>query len=456
MQGLKWLPLPLNPVYVNFTDFNLSKPLLNALADLEFELATPVQAQSFPVIMSGSDVVCVAQTGTGKTLAYLLPLLRQLPFSDQRQPRILILVPTRELVLQVVEEIQKLTTYMNLRYAGVYGGTNIATQGQLVYEGLDILVATPGRLYDLTLNGVVRLKSIQTLVIDEVDEMLNLGFRPQLVSIMETLPAKRQNLMFSATLSGDVERMIQDYFEGCQQIVIAAHGTPLGQIVQKAWLVPNFYTKVSLLTSILNHDDEMNKVLVFVGSKKLADRLHENMAPKLGEQLGVVHSNKSQNQRINTLKAFDAGEIKVLIATDLMARGLDISNVSHVVNFDMPDVPGDYIHRIGRTGRAGKDGIALAFVNKVEEAYLRQAEELMRIKVEILPLPTDVVVSPIFADEERPVLFDKNYLKAKLPVTGGAFHEKKDKNKKQNLGGPGKRNPGKTKTANRGQQKRKK
>lgn len=448
--------MPLNPVCVNFTDFNLSKPLLNALADLEFELATPVQAQSFPLIMSGSDVVCVAQTGTGKTLAYLLPLLRQLSFSEQRHPRILVLVPTRELVLQVVDEIKKLTTYMNIRFAGVYGGTNISTQGQQVYEGLDVLVATPGRLYDLTLNGVVRLKSIQTLVIDEVDEMLNLGFRPQLVSIMETLPQKRQNLMFSATLSSDVERMIQDYFVTCQKIVIAPHGTPLEQIVQKAWLVPNFYTKVNLLINILRHHDDMNKVLVFVATKKLADRLFENLSPHMGEQLTVVHSNKSQNQRINALKAFDAGEIRVLIATDLMARGLDISDVSHVVNFDMPTVPGDYLHRIGRTGRAGKEGIALAFVNKVEEAWLWQAEELMKIKVERLAMPPEVAISPIFADEERPVLFDKNYLKAKLPVTGGAFHEKKDKNKKQNLGGPGKRNPGKTKTANRGQQKRKK
>ena len=441
---------------MNFSDLNLTTPLLNALADQEFEYATPVQAEAFPVIMSGKDVICIAQTGTGKTLAYLLPLLRQLKYDEQRHPRILIVVPTRELVLQVTAEIKKLTTYMTLRFAGVYGGTNIKTQGQVVYDGLDILIATPGRLYDLALNGVLRLKSVQTLVIDEVDEMLNLGFRQQLITLMDSLPGRRQNLMFSATLSSDVENLVNKYFDNCYKIEIVPHGTPLELINQKIYLVPNFYTKINLLEHLLNADADTTKVLVFAGTKKLADRLFEQISGKFPGQFGVVHSNKSQNQRINTLKSFNGGEIRVLIATDLMARGLDIIDVTHVINFDMPDVPGDYIHRIGRTGRAGKDGIAISFVNKAEEVYLKEAEIMMKMSVKKLQLPDNIVISTIFSDEEKPVLFNKNYLKIKArPASSSAYQQKKDKNKKSNLGGPGKRNPGKTKTVNRGQQKRK-
>ena len=196
--------------------------------------------------MSGKDVVGIAQTGTGKTFAYLLPILRQMTYSVQREPRVLIVVPTRELVIQVVGEIEKLAKYMTVRVLGVYGGTNIKTQGQAVYNGVDILVATPGRLVDLTMHGLLRLKSVQKLVIDEVDEMLNLGFRPQLLTFMEILPQKRQNLMFSATLTEDVEKVITDFFYSPFKIKISPHGTPLEQIIQVAYEVPNFSTKANL------------------------------------------------------------------------------------------------------------------------------------------------------------------------------------------------------------------
>jgi ATP-dependent RNA helicase RhlE len=219
---------------VTFSELNLNKPLLNALADLEFEYATPIQGQAFPVIMSGRDVVGVAQTGTGKTIAYLLPILRQLTYSEAKDPRALILVPTRELVLQVVDEINKLTKYASVRTVGVYGGTNVNTQKDLIYKGLDILVATPGRLIDLTFTGILRLKSIQKVVIDEVDEMLNQGFRKQLRDIMDLLPEKRQNLLFSATLTSDVEELFSDYFNNPVKIEIVPHGTPLEKSVQQA------------------------------------------------------------------------------------------------------------------------------------------------------------------------------------------------------------------------------
>jgi len=426
------------------------------LDDLGYINPTPIQEKAFPVIMSGKDVVAIAQTGTGKTFAYLLPMLRQLKYSDKKHPRILIVVPTRELVLQIVREIEKLTSYMNVRYQGVYGGTNINTQKQLVYDGLDILVATPGRLVDLALTGLLRLKDIQKLVIDEVDQMLSLGFRQQLISFLETLPAKRQNLMFSATMTEDVEKVIAKYFYEPFKIEIAAHGTPLDKIIQKGYHVPNFYTKVNLLEYLLN-DVELSKVLVFVENKKLADRLFELIEKKLVDQVGVIHSSLSQNNRISALKNFHDGRKRVLIATDIIARGLDISDVTHVINFDTSRLPEDYIHRIGRTGRANKAGVAISFINEAEQEYQFEIENLMQKEIPIQPFPAAVQISKIYTEEEKPSIIDKNIKRInaiKIPIGQGAFHEKKEKNKKVNLGGPSVLDPKKGKSTRKDNSKR--
>lgn len=436
---------------MTFLDLNLSTPLLNALNDLGFENPTPIQEKIYPAVMSGRDTVGIAQTGTGKTFAYLLPILRQLKYSEQKHPRILIVVPTRELVLQVVEEINKLTKYMTVRVVGVYGGTNINTQKQVVYNGMDILVATPGRLVDIVMTGVLRLKSIQKLVIDEVDEMLNLGFRPQLMSFLDSLPVKRQNLMFSATLTEEVASMIDTYFCEPETVEIQAQGTPLEQISQYYYEVPNFHTKINLLENLLSDTQSFQRVLIFVASKQLADRIFELLYPHFPDQIGVLHSNKSQNYRINSLERFKNGTSRILIATDVASRGLDIPDITHVVNFDTPDNPEDYIHRTGRTGRAEKAGVAITFVNEVEMKYLSEIEKFMNKPLEERPIPMEIKISAIFTDEERPVLFDKEYLaKPNIGDSKGAFHEKKEKNKKVNLGGPGKRNPRKEKPVNRG------
>ena len=426
-----------------FEELNLNSQLLKALADLDFVNPTPIQEKAFPVVMSGKDVIGIAQTGTGKTLAYLLPLLRQFTFSNQKDPRILILVPTRELVLQVVEEIRKLTTYMSVRVVGIYGGTNINNQKQELYDGLDILVANPGRLVDLAMTGILRLKSIQKMVIDEVDEMLNLGFRTQLISLMEIIPPKRQNLMFSATLTEDVERLIADFFSNTSKIEIAPQGTPIKKIVQSIYLVPNYHTKVNLLELLLTENKDFNKVLVFVNTKKTADRLYEKISSTFPEQIGVLHSNKSQNFRINALKNFEEGNYRVLVTTDIVARGLDINNVSHVINLEMAQTPGDYINRNGRTGRADKEGVAISFVSEWEKQYLLEAEEFMSMVIPVETLPSNLEISNVFTEEENPTnLFDKNYLNSStIKGSQGAFHEKKEKNKKINLGGPGRRNP---------------
>lgn len=433
---------------MTFEELNLTTPLINALKDLDYIQPTPIQESAFPVIMSGRDVVGIAQTGTGKTFAYLLPLLRQLTFTEQKNPRILIVVPTRELVLQIVREIEKLTKYISVRYEGVYGGTNINTQKQLIYNGIDILVATPGRLMDLAHTGILRLKSVHTLVIDEVDKMLGLGFRTELLGFLESLPIKRQNLLFSATLNEEVEAVINTHFFAAQKIVMAAHGTPLDKIIQKGYHVPNFNTKVNLLELLLVSDAELSKVLVFVGNRKLADRLHVVYEKTHPDMFGVIHSHKSQNNRIKALKQFQEGIHRVLIATDIAARGLDISDVTHIINFDTPELPEDYIHRIGRTGRANKDGVAITFINEAEQVFQDGIEEMMNKRIPMEELPEDLEISNIFIEEEKAARFKKVYVKTpSLKNSKGNLHEKKEKNKKINLGGPSSKQASKGKTA---------
>jgi ATP-dependent RNA helicase RhlE len=428
---------------VIFEELNLNKPLLNALADLEYEYATPIQEMAFAKIMSGKNIVGVAQTGTGKTFAYLLPILRMLKFSKQRDPRVLIIAPTHELVIQIVNEIHKLTKYVNIRSLGVFGGANINKQKQAVYDGTDILVATPGRLLDIAYTGVLSFKSIRQFVVDEVDEMLSLGFRTQINNLLELLPPKRQNLMFSATLTKEVEELINSAIPIAEKIEVDPHGTPIEKIIQKAYLVPNFDTKVSLLEFLLEEEnEEIAKVLVFVKTKKMADKLFERLASKFHEQIGVIHSNKAHNTRMTAVRLFDEGSRKVLIATDVVARGMDMQDVTHIVNFDFPETVGEYIHRIGRTGRADKDGIAISFINEVEAQYLEDIEETMCMKIPMLDLPDNIVISKKFAEDE---IISQSNRKVNYPKiisqnnSQGAFHEKSEKNKKVNSGSPSKK-----------------
>lgn len=435
---------------MSFKNLNLNTPLLNALDDMGFDAPTAIQAKAFPVIMSGQDVVGIAQTGTGKTFAYLLPILRQFKYTSEKSPRFIIIVPTRELVVQIVGEVEKLAKYMTVRVAGVYGGTGMNTQKQVIHNGLDILVATPGRLVDLVLSGVLRLKMVQRFVIDEVDEMLSLGFRPQILSFLDMLPAKKQILMFSATLNTEVSDLIDTFAINPAKVVVNPSGSPLANIVQIGFHVPNFYTKVNLLEYLLGFEEEFSKVLVFVGNKRLANRLKDQMTEHFANQVGVIHANKSLNTRLGSLNKLEGGSFRVLICTDIAARGLDIDNVSHVINFDTPDVPEEYIHRIGRTGRAEKEGVAITFINAAEEPLQKAIEVMMEQPIPIEPIPKEVVISDMFTDEERPVLYDKDYHAPAVKSVGGAFHEKKEKNKKVNIGGPGVRTPRKTKPVNRG------
>lgn len=423
---------------MTFNDLNLNNALCNALEDLKLETPTPIQTAAFPVIMSGRDVVGVAQTGTGKTFAYLLPILRLLKFSKQKHARVLIVVPTRELVVQVLGEIEKLTTYASIRSKGAYGGVNINTQKDVLAEGMDILVATPGRLVDLALSRAIKLKTIKQLVIDEVDEMLNLGFLPQLNNLFDLLPERRQNILFSATMTTEVEHLIDQVFFEPEKITVATSGTSADGIVQLAYIVPNYTTKIHLLDLLLKEEKDWTKILLFVPTKKIADQVQECLQGSLEEPVGVIHSNKSQNYRLRMVEEFEEGKLRILIATDLMARGLDFRGVTQVINLDTPAEPENYIHRVGRTARAEAEGVAITLVSKVlvtqELDYLAAIEELMQQQLKRLPLPEQLVISEVLTEAEQVKYQQKN------PTTvidiekhsQGAFHNKKLKNTKVN------------------------
>lgn len=421
-----------------FEKFNLPKSVQKAIDDLGFVTPTPIQEKSFSVITSGRDMMGIAQTGTGKTFAYLLPLLKLYKFTNTNTPKIVILVPTRELVVQVVDEVEKLTKYMSVKTLGIYGGVNINTQKKAVYEGVDILVGTPGRTMDLALDAVVRFDETQKLVIDEFDEMLNLGFRAQLTALLAMMKTKRQNILFSATMTDEVDAILNDYFDFPEEVTLAASGTPLEKITQITYNVPNFNTKVNLLKHLLETNESMERILIFVNNKKISDMLHTRIEEMFEGQFGVIHSNKSQNYRLSTMAEFQEGNLRGLITTDIMARGLDISDISHVINFELPELPELYMHRIGRTGRADATGTAISFVTPREEEFKIEVEVLMNQELEIADFPEEVEISSKLIEPEKdrqPIKF----LMKKPKLDGdGAFHEKSKKNQKVNLGGPSK------------------
>lgn len=417
-----------------FKDFKIEKRLLQTVEALGYSLPTTIQEKVFSVVMSGADVCGIAQTGTGKTLAYLLPLLNGWKYSKTKEPQILVIVPTRELVTQVVDAVRNLCAQLNVSVIGVYGGVNINTQRLELQNGCDVLVATPGRLYDLAVTGAFKLKSIKKLVIDEVDEMLNLGFRTQLRNIMDLLPQRRQNLLFSATLTEEVEVLLNEYFNSPVRVEAAPAGTPVENIIQSAYAVPNFYTKVALLRLLLKEDDSMTKVLVFTASKKLADDLYEELENDFEGTIGLIHSNKEQNHRFNTVKQFKEGVFRFIIATDIVARGIDIAEVTHVINFDLPDSTENYIHRIGRTGRADKKGYAISFVTEKDQKIKEEIEAFMTLEVPVTPLPLHLEISTRLTEDEMPKVYMKEVQVRllKKEERGAAFHPKSAKNSKVN------------------------
>lgn len=412
-----------------FTDLNISKQILDALAEAGFEEPTPIQREAFPVIRSGKDMIGIARTGTGKTLAYLIPILMKLHYAQGKYPRAIVVVPTRELVVQVCESVELLTEYMDIRCVGIYGGTNIRTQQNAVYEGVDLLVATPGRFMDIYMNGMLRTPLVKTVVVDEADRLMDLGFMPQLRSILEVIPEKHQTLLFSATFSTAVTALASEFMVAPVKVEVAPQATPVDTVLQLRYDVPNIMTKINLLKLLLTDKEEYSRVMVFTESKKNADRITDKLADYWKDELSVIHSNKAQNTRLNALRAFREGRSRIMIASDVAARGIDIQDVSHVVNFDIPALPEEYVHRIGRTARAGKEGVAISLVSPKEEERIEMIEQLIGQKIDLQALPERLEISDVLLDEEKIQTANIIYQKGR-PKGGGAFHARSAKNSK--------------------------
>lgn len=409
-----------------FEQFGIGKSFLKALDEIGFTDPTPIQEMAIPVIKSGQDILGIAQTGTGKTAAYLLPLLMKLVKAEGTDPRAVILVPTRELSIQVGEDIAELTQYSNIRHAAVYGGIGWTKHAAMIEPGIDILVATPGRLWDLYKAGAVTLKKVRTLVIDEADRMLDMGFMPQLLRLFEVIPHKRQNLLFSATFSERVESMSHEFLTFPVRVEVAPSATTADKVEQFYFRVPNFRTKLNLINHLLKDSEVYNRVIIFCKTKENAEAVYKIIHRKTEGEVRILHSNKAQSTRINAINDFKEGKVRVLISTDVSARGIDVTKVTHVFNFDLPPSYEDYVHRIGRTARANLDGVAISLVGPEEDFHLNNIEKLIRMEIQELDIPQEVEVVDSSRDELQSIAREiDRQRKLADPTFKGAFHEKK-------------------------------
>jgi ATP-dependent RNA helicase RhlE len=363
----------------------LADPIHRALADRGHVIPTPIQARAIPELLAGKDVLGIAQTGTGKTAAFALPILHQLSRAERnhgsRAPRALILAPTRELAIQIGEEFRAYGTHLHLRHVVVFGGVNQNPQVKALARGVDILVATPGRLLDLMNQRRLSLEAIQVLVLDEADRMLDMGFVRDVRKIISAVPKSRQSLLFSATMPGEIARLSGEILTDPLRVEVTPQATPIERIEQNIYHVPAA-RKGALLADILD-DSALSRVIVFTRTKHRANRVAGQL-DKGGVVAEAIHGNKSQGARQRALKRFRDGDARVLVATDIAARGIDVDGVTHIINFELPNEPESYVHRIGRTARAGAGGVALSFCDPAERTYLRDIEHLIRRRLTVI------------------------------------------------------------------------
>jgi ATP-dependent RNA helicase RhlE len=372
----------------NFSDFGLSAPILKALAQEGYETPTPIQIQAIPTVMTGRDLCGIAQTGTGKTAAFALPILHRLAQAPRPRVakgcRVLVLTPTRELASQIADSFSVYGRNLRLATTVVYGGVPLGKQERALAGGVDILVATPGRLLDLVDRRSLSLRDVEILVLDEADQMLDLGFIHALKRIVKLLPTKRQTLFFSATMPTAIASLADAFLTNPAKVAVAPVATTVERVEQRVMFVASGH-KQSLLHTVLK-DPAIERALVFTRTKHGADKVVRKLECA-GLAAAAIHGNKSQPQRERALAGFKAGQCRVLVATDIAARGIDVEGVTHVINFDLPNVPESYVHRIGRTARAGAAGVAISFCNGEERAFLRDIEKLTRLKVPVTALP---------------------------------------------------------------------
>lgn len=405
---------------------------MSAVADAGFENPTEIQQKCIPLILGGQEVIGIAQTGTGKTAAYLLPILMKIKFADGKDPRALILAPTKELTLQIAEHAAQLAKYTDVRILALYGGVGPKTQIERVTNGVDIIIATPGRFMEFYLKGDLITKQIKTLVLDEADRMMDMGFMPQLRRVFEIIPNKRQNLLFSATFHEKVERLSREFLEFPVKIEVTPQATAAKQVDQTLYIIPNLRTKINFLEHLLQDKEVFNRVLVFTRTKEVANNVFKYLERKEFGPTRVIHSNKGQNTRINAVNEFKEGRLRILVSTDVTARGIDVIKVSHVVNFDVPVLYEDYVHRIGRTGRAFQEGRAITFATPAEMYHVAKIEKLIREKIPVRSLPAEIEIAETSSFEAKGMAQEIDRQKKKEdPTFQGAFHERKSGAKKR-------------------------
>ncbi len=409
-----------------FEQFKLNRQLLDAVRDAGFHNPTEIQKKSIPIILGGQEVIGIAQTGTGKTAAYLLPLLMKVKYAQGNDPRALILVPTKELTIQITEHAKQLARYTDLRILPIYGGVGVKPQIEQIQNGVDILIATPGRFMEIYLKGDLPTKQIKTMVLDEADRMMDMGFMFQVRKIIGVLPRKRQNLLFSATFPAKVEELSADFLEFPIKIEVTPQATPAQQVEQELYYVPNLKTKINFLEYLLKDTEEFNRVMIFARTKTNADNVFKYLERKGLGPVKVVHSNKSQNTRINSVNEFKGGGLRVLVSTDVTSRGIDVTDVSHVINFDVPTLYEDYVHRIGRTGRALQSGKAITLATQAEDYHVKKIEKLIRQQIPMKELPSGVEIAKTSFEEKQEMAREIDHQKRREdPDFKGAFHEKK-------------------------------
>lgn len=410
-----------------FAELKLPRQFLNAIDDLQYENPTAIQEKAIPAVLSGQDVMGIAQTGTGKTAAYLLPLLRILNYAQGQEPRALILLPTRELAIQIGQAVDQLAKYTDLRKAVIYGGSGAKNQIAEIERGIDIIIATPGRFLELYSEGHLVVKKIKHLVIDEAERLMDISFISQFHRVLEVMPPKRQNLLFSATMSDLVKKIADDFLKFPVVIDIEPERKTAENVEHLYIKVPNLKTKVNLLDSMLERDS-FRKVIIFCRTKATASNVGKYILRKYGTDIvRVVHGNKTQQTRINAMEDFKTRDIRMLVTTDVAARGLDVADVSHVINLDVPIIYEDYVHRIGRTGRAFKAGKAITFVTLADEYHLSKIEKLIKQKIKETKFPKNVAVEETEFAEQQLMLREIDEQKRKEnPDFQGAFHKKKN------------------------------
>ncbi len=414
-----------------FEAFKLNKQLLNAIHEKGYRTPTEIQEKIIPIALSGHDVLGIAPTGTGKTAAYALPILMKIKYAQGDAPRCIVLCPSRELVGQVLEVMNSYSTYLDLRVVGIYGGGGKMAQLKALEGGVDVLIATPGRLLEFYKDRVFDVRTLNTLVLDEADKMMDMGFMPQLRRVLEIIPVKRQNMLFSATFPEKVEQLSTEFLEFPTKIEVKQETKVAETIDHYYYQVPNIKTKINLLQNVIANID-FEKILIFVKTKQTANDIYKFIERKLDVPVKVIHGNKEQNTRLNAINSFREGDTRVLVATDVVARGIDVSNVSYVINFDVPLVYEDYIHRVGRTGRAEKKGEAMTFVSPAEVYHLRKIEKIVGKPIDQKSFSEELVSEEMSFEEKQSMNREIDFQRRKEdPNYKGAFHEKKRKSTKQ-------------------------